>query len=370
MVRNVIYTVDQDGTLAAMRPAAPRSEDSMQILVAAHPELIADDEGGLLLIRREQPIADSEAGAGRWSLDHLFVTRAGVPVLVELKRASDTRIRREVIGQMLDYAANGTAYWQGGRVAENFAASMAEQGRDPDQELAAFLGGTGDPQAFWQQVDANFSAGRIKLVFVADVIPRELARVVEFLNEQMKADVRAVELAWFEGEGGVTALAPRVIGETERAQGEKAARVSPPPIGRDAWIAEHLARYGPETVKAAETYIRLVDETGARAEVTTAQGSIVATMELPGLTLYPVTLSRWGKGSVQLCLSYLVSKPAFVNESARQDLYDRLVAVVGPLSTKTLNGFPSFLATRLNDPAVQAGFRSFLIYLRDAAAAG
>jgi hypothetical protein len=32
-----------------------------------------------------------------------------VPTLVEVKRSSDTRIRREVVGQMLDYAANPDA---------------------------------------------------------------------------------------------------------------------------------------------------------------------------------------------------------------------------------------------------------------------
>ncbi len=197
--RNAIYTVDPAGTLTAMRPSEPRSEDFMQKLVAAHPELITDQDGALLLIRREHPIADREEGSGRWSLDHLFVTQSGVPVLVELKRAVDTRLRREVIGQMLDYAANATAYWQGGRIAESFAATMTEQGRNATAELASFLGTTADPEQFWERVDANFAAGTIKMVIVADMIPRELARIVEFLNEQMRADVRAVELSWFEG---------------------------------------------------------------------------------------------------------------------------------------------------------------------------
>src|SRR5262249_2401029 len=108
---------------------------------------------------------------------------------------------------------------------------------------AAFLGGASEPQDFWEQVDANFSAGRIKMVFVADTIPQELARIVEFLNEQMKADVRAIELSWFESEDGTTALTPRVIGETQRAQTEKAARGALPPISREAWIAEHLGKF-------------------------------------------------------------------------------------------------------------------------------
>ncbi len=369
MTRSTIYTVDAAGTLTAMRPAEPRSEDFMQELVAAHPELIADQDGALLLIRREQPIADREESSGRWSLDHLFVTRSGVPVLVELKRAVDTRLRREVIGQMLDYAANSVAYWHGGRIAESFAATMTKQGRDADTELATFLDGAGDPQQFWEQVDANFAAGRIKMVFVADTIPRELARIVEFLNEQMKADVRAVELSWFESDGGVTALTPRIIGETERAQNEKAARSSLPPIGREAWIEEHLAKLGEETVEAAQAYMRLVEEAGGHAEVTRAQASMVAVFDFDGDTIYPMTLTRYGKGSVQLYLSYLASRPAFAAVEVRQDLYDRLVAIVGPLSTRTLNGFPGFPVIKLNDPAVREGVRELLVHIRNLASA-
>src|SRR5207247_10764699 len=98
--------VDQGGALHRMAPSAPATEDHMQALVARYPELITDGDGDLLLIRREQPVSDSAEGGGRWSLDHLFVTREAVPVLVELKRAVDTRLRREVVGQILDYAAN------------------------------------------------------------------------------------------------------------------------------------------------------------------------------------------------------------------------------------------------------------------------
>lgn len=366
MSRSIIYTVDAAGTLTAMRPSEPRSEDFMQKLVAVHPELIADQDGALLLIRREQPIADREDGGGRWSLDHLFVTRSGVPVLVELKRAVDTRLRREVVGQMLDYAANGTAYWQGGRIAESFTATMIEQGCDPDAELAAFIGDASDPEQFWEQVDANFAAGRIKMVFVADTIPRELARIVEFLNEQMKADVRAVELSWFESDSGVTALTPRVIGETERAQSEKAARSALPPIGREMWVEERLGPCGADVVAAADRFIALVDGAGGHAEVTRAQGSLLAVLDLPDGkgVLFPLRLSPERKGMVQLCLNYLVSRPAFADVAVRQRVYDELVAIVGPLSTTTLNGFPGFDARKLNDAAVQSALTAYLRKLR------
>ena len=30
---------------------------------------------------------------------------------MEVKRSSDTRIRREVVGQLIEYAANAVVYW-------------------------------------------------------------------------------------------------------------------------------------------------------------------------------------------------------------------------------------------------------------------
>jgi hypothetical protein len=206
------------------------------------------------------------------------------------------------------------------------------------------------------------------MVFVADTIPSELARIVEFLNEQMKADVRAVELSWFESSSGVTALTPRIIGETERAQTEKAARGVLPPIAREAWIEEHLSKYGPSTTAAAHAFVAMIDEAGGRAEVASTQGSIVSWFSSSAGTLYPLALTRFSKGGMQLCLGYLMSRPTFADEEVRQRLYDRLTAIVGPLSTKTLNGFPGFAATKLNDPTTRAQIAEFVDEIRAMAA--
>jgi len=53
----------------------------------------------------------SEEGGDCWFVDHLLIDQDGIPTLVEVKRSTDTRIRREVVGQMLDYAANAVVYW-------------------------------------------------------------------------------------------------------------------------------------------------------------------------------------------------------------------------------------------------------------------
>lgn len=313
----------------------------MQQLVAKYPELIADHDGRLLLIRREHPIADREDGGGRWSVDHLFVTRGAVPVLVELKRAKDTRLRREVVGQMLDYAANGTAYWRAGKVAQSFASTAAEHGVDPDELLAEFLNGASEPDEFWEQVDANFAAGRVKMVFVADEIPSELARIIEFLNEQMRADVRGVELGWFESDAGVTALAPRIIGETERAQSSKANRSELSPVSREDWISQNIPH---DQQASAQHFVDLVTEAGGHAEVTRAQGSIIAVFDQGDRTLFPMKMTRNG---VQLCLQYIRSYPGFEEEGARAQLYQELETAVGPLSSTSLSGYPGFPFDRL-----------------------
>ena len=40
---------------------------------------------------------------------------------------------------------------------------------------------------FFVRVGDNLRAGRIRMVFVADVIPDELMRITEFLNEQRQS---------------------------------------------------------------------------------------------------------------------------------------------------------------------------------------
>jgi hypothetical protein len=59
------------------------------------------------------------------------------------------------------------------------------------------------------------------MIFVADSIPPELKRVVEFLNQQMDpAEVLALELRQYVGEG-LRTLVPRVIGNTAIAESRK-----------------------------------------------------------------------------------------------------------------------------------------------------
>lgn len=242
-------------------------EDTLQELVAAHPGLLSgeqmnpDNPRRFILIGREQGIADIIGGSNRWSLDHLLIDQDAVPTLVEAKRQSSSEIRRQIVGQMMDYAAHATQTWNVGDIREAFE-SRAD---DPDAELAVLLQEEPDIEKFWHDVETNLRAARLRLLFVADGIPDELTRVVEFLNKQMPdIEVLAVEIKQFKGDSGST-LVPRVIGRTA-ATAQQERNASGQRIRRRLTREQFLAQF--EDVNAAHAAQRLMD-------VTEQQGGIV-----------------------------------------------------------------------------------------------
>lgn len=219
----------QDGGLVEMNEQDYESEDLLQEFLAKYPALLPGNQIDTssprrwLLISRETPVPGEEGGGGRWSLDHLFLDQDAIPTLVEVKRSTDTRIRREVVGQMLDYAANAVLHWPMQQIQGAFTSRCEKHGLDADSELQKFLGKEGDPEAFWDKVKTNLKAEKVRLVFVADVIPLELQRIIEFLNGQMDpAEVLAVEIKQYASKS-LRTLVPRVIGKTAEAQAAKAA---------------------------------------------------------------------------------------------------------------------------------------------------
>ncbi|WP_239157838.1 hypothetical protein [Streptomyces sp. SID13726] len=206
------------GHLQALEPAAFETEAEFQELLARHPRVLdfgslADGQPlRLVLVAREMGVPTSgESGPAYW-LDHLFVDADGVPTLVEVKRASDTRIRREVVGQMLDYAANGARYWPGALLQRSFEGTCAADGRSLEEAYGELLLGDRSAEEFWSMVEERLAAGQMRLLFVADRIPLELRAIVEFLNRQMRqAAVYAVELTQYRGDGDLRVKDPSVI---------------------------------------------------------------------------------------------------------------------------------------------------------------
>ncbi len=207
MSRDAIFLVQGD-ELVELTSEVYRSEELLQQLLARYPDLLAgrqmDEQSPRrwLLINRELGLPAEEQGVARFAVDHLFVDQDGVPTIVEVKRSSDTRLRREVVGQMLDYAANSVRYWPIGELREALVRRCEAEGRATESVIAELTVDDTEPDAFWGRVEQNFATGKIRMVFVADRIPTELQAIVEFLNEQMqRAQVLAIEVKQYVGYG-------------------------------------------------------------------------------------------------------------------------------------------------------------------------
>ena len=357
-----IFLIGQDNQLTELRQSPYDSEALLQRLLAEHPSVLgaADPSGqSLLLICRELGVPGEQDGSDRWSLDHLFVDREGVPVLVEVKRASDTRVRREVVAQMLDYAANGVTYLPTERLVTKFSETAHQAGSDPDGVLAEFLGDT-DPDSYWRQVEANLRAGRVRLIFVADRIPPELRRIVEFLNEQMRpAEVLAVEVEQFASSDGLRTLVPRLVGATQRAQAAKAVQEALPPISEQDWLASLGAKFGSDAEVAAQHLLVWLRATGFSIAISKSQDSMSAAIRRSDGTVASPFFLRRSTGKIETSLQYLHSDPAFASELSRQRLLDRLKAVPGvSITTTNLNGWPAIPIVDLRSSAVRDAFQA------------
>jgi hypothetical protein len=219
-----IYLRDGD-RYVAMRETRYDAEDVLQELIERHPEMLAggEDSGhSLILVRREAGVNEQEDAGARWSLDHLYLDRAGIPTLVEVKRSSDTRSRREVVAQMLEYAAHARTSFTAERMADWLEEAARQRGTSGDDTLLESFG-IDDIDAFWQSVDTNLKAERLRLIFVADRIGTELRSIIEYLNRQMTStEVLAIEVKQYtDSEGRHQTIVPRLLGDTVEARAIK-----------------------------------------------------------------------------------------------------------------------------------------------------
>ena len=298
------------------------SEALLQGLLAEYPALLAGEQmtdgnpRQWLLISRELPVSSDE-GAASWYVDHLYLDQDAVPTLVEVKRSTDTRIRREVVGQMLDYAANAVVRWSIDQLRAHF-----DSGPDAGQRLQDFLNGNA-PEEFWARVAVNLAGGRIRMVFMADVIPPELRRVVDFLAAQMRnAEVFAVEVRNYQGMGE-RALVPRLVSTPKS---------SPAAPNERQWdegsFFEELKRRSPEGAEVARNLVEW-----ARREMTdfwygrgATAGSCIPRLILPNSRV--LLFALWTYGAIEMQFQHM-KVPPFGDENRRRELIDKLNRISG-----------------------------------------
>jgi hypothetical protein len=310
-----IFLIQNDGQLVELSESPYDSESILQGLIAKYPSLLVGDQFDAdrprrwLLIKRELGIPGGENQGSRWSVDHLLLDQDAVPTIVEVKRSTDTRIRREVVGQMLDYAANAVAYWPAERLQLEFEATMSAANADPASAMIDFLGPDADANEFWLKAKTNLQAGRLRLVFVADEIPTELRRIIEFLNQQMDpVEVLGVEIRQFVG-AGVTSLIPRVIGQTAEAERRKGTSTATRKWN-EADFLETLGARSSVEADVARSILEWAKNRNLRLAWGggTTDGSLFPMLDHPAGTQYTLAVrTGWNYGQIQLQLPRMTS---------------------------------------------------------------
>lgn len=351
------FLLPSDGSPPKQMSVSPfATEDEFQLLLEQFPALLTASTFGensprrWMLLKRESGVPDSEGGASRWSLDHLFVDQDAIPTLVEVKRASNRELRRQVVGQILDYAANASQFWSADKLRTDFYATCAASHQEPNDQFAELLETPDfDEDEFWKRVAANLTSGRMRLLVVADDIPNELGRVIEFLNEQMApATIAAVELRSFVN-GADRILAPRIIGITSRSSAKKGKTTVEHPTNETEWWAEFEAAHGPELTIVGRETLAMLRRVGDFVELTDSGASYYVGVREGGKSRYPFGFQR--NGQTYLGLSYLKPTKAFGDPASRRILLDRVNAIAGvQTTTDNENGFPNINLINLNSP--------------------
>lgn len=321
-MNGAIYLIQNDGSLVAMKEQEYKAEALLQELLSRYPNLLAGEQMDSteprrwLLVAREVGVPGEEESGDRWSLDHLFLDQDGIPTLVEVKRSKSTEIRRKIVGQMLDYAANATVYWPPEKIRSLFEENCNDEGDDPEEKLMELLqDDEADIEEFWEQVEDNLRVGKIRMVFVADEIPPELQSIVEFLARQMNpAQVFAVEVKQYVGKNSKV-LVPRVFGRISSTK---------PPVD----LEEFLEMVPSEVRELAEAILEWTIKERRLKYNLSKKGKNVMLI-LPNSRARPISISTAG----HLCIrfGYMKNKygPPFDNESKCRELLQRLNSIEG-----------------------------------------
>jgi phosphoglycolate phosphatase-like HAD superfamily hydrolase len=242
---------------------------------------------------------------------------------------------------MLDYAANFQSFWDADKIASTFEAACHQVGTESEDVLAEFLGSDLTSERFWTSVESNIRAGKLRLMFVADHIPSELRRIVEFLNKQMSpAEVLALELRQFSGQG-LRTIVPVVFGQTREAIGRKEA------VRGSRWTEDRLMtafedKFSPEVCSIAAAVMNWMKGTGLPIVFGTGRenGSAYPLLKPSGVAINPAYLSTEGK--IWLQFKSLEGKPVFGDLNQRRELLKRFAEIGGTdLQESSLNGWAS-----------------------------
>ncbi len=198
--------------LSLQRGDGAVSEADIQALIHTHP--------GSLPIAEIDPMFASpvpictELNTPAGSIDNFMVTPSGLPVLVECKLWRNPEGRREVVGQILDYAKE-LSRWSSSDLQREVSRRLNRDG-NPLLEKVRAIEPTVDEMQFNDALTANLRRGRFLLLIVGDGIREGVEAIAEYLQVHagLHFSLGLIELPIYVMPDGTRLVVPRVLART------------------------------------------------------------------------------------------------------------------------------------------------------------
>ncbi|ESX14251.1 hypothetical protein NKJ16_24925 [Mesorhizobium sp. M0179] len=149
------------------------------------------------------------------AIDNFMVTPTGLPVLAECKLWRNPEGRREVVGQILDYAKE-LALWTSSDLQREASRRLGAEG-NVLLDLVRAAGNDVDEIAFNDALTLNLRRGRFLLLIVGDGIRVGVETIAEYLqgHSGLHFTLGLVEMPIYQLADGARIIVPRVLAKTQ-----------------------------------------------------------------------------------------------------------------------------------------------------------
>lgn len=188
------------------------SEADIQALIQAHPACLPITEIDAMFAGPVPICTELNTPAG--AIDNFMVTPTGLPVLVECKLWRNPEGRREVVGQILDYAKE-LSRWSSSDLQREVSRRL-KRGGNPLIEMVRTVDPHVDERQFNDALTANLRRGRFLLLIVGDGIREGVEAITEYLQVHagLHFALGLVELPIYTMPNGDRLVVPRVLART------------------------------------------------------------------------------------------------------------------------------------------------------------
>lgn len=188
------------------------TEADIQALIQAHPKCLPIAEIDPMFVDPVPICTELNTPAG--AIDNFMVTPSGLPVLVECKLWRNPEGRREVVGQILDYAKE-LSRWSSSDLQREVSRRLKCNG-NPVLEMVRAADPGVDEVQFNDWLTGNLRRGRFLLLIVGDGIREGVEAISQYLQAHagLHFSLGLVELPIYLMPDGSRLVAPRVLVRT------------------------------------------------------------------------------------------------------------------------------------------------------------